>query len=441
MTSQTWRTGATVNHPVWWHTLVVIIPEVVEFKDWATLTLDFGVNTGNGSSAIMNNRHIDAADDEDFVDFYIDSSNLEERLPDLKRAVHEAAFLAVRTRAPAASLLNLPNEGEIFGNDPVQKDRAQDFLKAYSYQDFLDHPDEPERISELPIAKAVVRAMDTVQAFTASLPTGAVKRFGVTGYSKLGTATYVVAAADSRVRAIVPCSIYLEFRMLPSVDFGPMAPVVTELSRKSRRAYYYVDPGSDMNAAYRGVVASQATPEYDRLSSIIDPVRWADRLSLPKLVVLGTSDEVVGHWLMSLEDQVPSLPGQTAFLKVPNSDHDDTLVRSLGSSAAFFRGFLLGLPPPSVRSSWEPLQRTILATQVDNTAVRPVASRHWDAPEPNGLYVAAPMEVPSQSGPTWPCPLPAYDHPVYSFVEFEYEWPEPGFRYSVSGALHSTLQR
>lgn len=436
MTSQRWRTGAQVNHPVWWHTLVVIIPDVVEFQDWATLTLEFGINRADGQVDNIFNRLV-VPDEDGQAELWIDSHNLNESLHELKLAVLKGAFLAARTRAPAASLLNLPNDGEVFANDPVQMDRTQDYLKAYTYQDFLDHSDEPERIFELPTAKAVVRAMDTVSAFTAGLPTGAVKRFGVTGYSKLGTATYVAAAADSRVKAIVPMAIYLSLGL--DIGVKSVGPTATDMIRVMRRSLYNVYPWT-ADVSYMGVLVSIPTPEFQKLSDIIDPLQFKDRVSVPKLIIWGANDEVCTPWKSQVMGSWDTFPGTTAFLEVPNAGHDEVFVKSLGSSAAFFRGILLGLTPPSVASSWDPARQTISLTQAGNTVVQPVAWRRWDQPltalggAEAEHYTPSLMQAPSQagsSGAAWSAAA-AGRQGYSSFVEVEFEWPEPGYRFKVS---------
>jgi len=429
LTSQRWRTGARVDHPLWWHTLVVIVPEVVEFSDWATLNLDFGWQRNGSYVERIDNR--EASYGEEHV-VAIDGNSLFDSLPTLKSAVSEAAVLATRTRALAATLLNLPNDGEVFQDDPLQLDRRQDFLKAFSYQDFLDHPSEPERIMELPIAKAAVRAMDAVQAFTELLRPGAgVRRFGVTGYSKLGTATYVAAAADRRVKAIVPVAIYLSLGD-PTMNYGPRNPMV---ARELRQQYSHQIP-TNMMDAYAGTMVSMSTPEFQKLGSIIDPYSFKERLNLPKLVILSSGDTVisdlVNHQMVS---HLSELPGTTGYLHVPDAVHDGVFGSSLASNAAFFRGHLLGLTPPAVLSEWQGARQILRATQTGNTDLRPLAARRWEGPQRNGQgeWTSTHLAVPAQGQLTWSARVPWHPFSPHScFIELIFEWPEPGQYYHTS---------
>merc|ERR1740121_3498646 len=86
-------------------------------------------------------------------------------------------------------------------------------MRSYTYADFLRHPRQPERICDLPMVKAVVKALDTVAAFTSSaaISAGPVTRFGVVGLSKLGLTAWMAAAADPRVEAIAPLASHAAF--------------------------------------------------------------------------------------------------------------------------------------------------------------------------------------------------------------------------------------
>merc|ERR1740138_1915670 len=131
--------------------------------------------------------------------FVIDETTLAERCPLLSEAVWKAAMVATHTRSVAASLFNGLNEEQTFPDAPGQYFN-QDMLKARSWRNFLETGAvEPERMVDLPMVKSAVRGMDTITNFTSSFPSGAVTRFAVWGYSKLGSATLMTGAVDPRV--------------------------------------------------------------------------------------------------------------------------------------------------------------------------------------------------------------------------------------------------
>merc|ERR1712232_548766 len=74
---------------------------------------------------------------------------------------------------------------------------------------------------ELAVAKAGVRTMDALQAFSEGLPSGRIERFGITGYSKYGSATWTLGAiGDPRIKAIAPAAIPLDMRTVPKAKSG-----------------------------------------------------------------------------------------------------------------------------------------------------------------------------------------------------------------------------
>ncbi len=107
-----------------------------------------------------------------------------------------------------AELRGVPNEPLVFSDDG--KPRTEDAIIAYTWVKFLKTGDETWPL-RMPMTKAAVRAMDTVTAFCATPAGGSVTvaKFVVTGASKRGWTTWITAAADSRVVAIVPMVIDL----------------------------------------------------------------------------------------------------------------------------------------------------------------------------------------------------------------------------------------
>lgn len=90
MTSQQWLTEADVSRSIWWHIIVVIIPDNVDWKKNATLWI-----TGwNNDSGLPTNK------DEDIV---------------------LASALAMGTGTITGALFQIPNQKLVFSSDPKQQ--------------------------------------------------------------------------------------------------------------------------------------------------------------------------------------------------------------------------------------------------------------------------------------------------------------------------------
>src|SRR5579859_2100990 len=171
MTSQTWLTTAEVDKPVWKHWLTITVPKKV-----STSTALIYINGG------ANDR------------------------PAPTTANNVMALGALTTQSVVADIRGIPSEPLVFKDDA--KPRTEDSIIAYSWNKYLRTHDEKWPL-RLPMTKAVVRAMDTVQSFLKSNDGGNIKidDFTVAGGSKRGWTTWTVAAVDKRVRAIVPIVI------------------------------------------------------------------------------------------------------------------------------------------------------------------------------------------------------------------------------------------
>jgi PhoPQ-activated pathogenicity-related protein len=412
---------------------VIIDPINREIDDLATLFLDFGIEDGNETSFVIRNRN-PPADKDPFGDGFVSvtKEQLEVDTQQVYHAVQKAVYLATRTKARTASLLNCPNAYEVFADDEMQVYRSADVLKGYTYGNFLEHPSEPERIMELPVAKSVVRAMDTITEFT----NGSISRFGVTGFSKLGTATYIAAALDDRVKVAVPIAIYLNFAN--SAGRGPeLSPEEFEEELETATDEFHNMQNQQYSLA---VFHSKAqTPEWKKLHDIIDPSAWFSRLTKPKLCIMSSSDNVLGRMILDEPALLqPFMPGLTRFLEVPNTAHFNSLVNSLPTSSAFMRGFLLGLSPPDISYTLDRTSRVIRVQQVSNHTPVEVKMWHREILLWNERQV---QETYTGSG-AW---LAAGDEANEAgqdggmFVELTYDWPEPGLQFKISTPVMSYM--
>ncbi len=171
LTSQTWLTVNEVDRPLWKHWLTVVRPRNATANK-ALLFIGGGSNGGPPPQ------------------------KLDDRL----------AQIAAATESVVAELRMIPNQPLVFHQDGIE--RKEDDLIAYTWDQFLKTGDArwPAR---LPMVKSVVRAMDTIQSLFGQDddPQHQIDQFVIAGGSKRGWTTWMTAAVDDRVVAMMPIVI------------------------------------------------------------------------------------------------------------------------------------------------------------------------------------------------------------------------------------------
>ena len=271
MTSQQWRSVAEVDRPIWQHEMVVVIPQFsLDSSDTAILLIDGGSNGGTP-------------------------------LTEVPEAIGAAA---IATGAVIASVRQVPNQPLYFTDDP-ERGRKEDAILGYSLDKALDTGD-PEWAAHLAMTKAAVRAMDTVQTFAASKGK-TVKDFLVLGGSKRGWTTWLTAAVDKRVKAIVPISIdmlNLGRQFIHHWEaYGFFAPALKD----------YVE--FDLPCRLQ-------TPQGQDLLRVVDPYAYRDRYTMPKLILSSTGDQF--FVTDSSRFYYGDLPGPKWLRYTPNTDHTES---------------------------------------------------------------------------------------------------------------------
>jgi PhoPQ-activated pathogenicity-related protein len=270
MTSQQWRSSAEVDRPLWEHTVMITVP--------------LGLFSNSPETAIL----------------LINGGNNGGDPPDQTNVA--LAAIATTLGVVVATVEEIPNQ-PLFFTDEDNRKRTEDEILAYSLDKYLDTGDEEWPV-HLPMTKAVVRAMDTVQSFLDSEENLQIDNFIVIGGSKRGWTTWLTAAVDSRVRAIAPASIdmlNLDQQFLHHWQaYGFYTPAI--------RDYVEFD-----------IPCRIQTPQGQSLLQIIDPYEYRDRYTMRKFIANATGDQ---FFLPDSSQFYYSTLSEPKLLRyTPNTDH------------------------------------------------------------------------------------------------------------------------
>jgi PhoPQ-activated pathogenicity-related protein len=323
MTSQSWRKPEEVDQTVWRHWLVVAVPEKVKTR--TCLMIIGGGRNGNEAPKGAN--------------------------PLLRRAAMELGTVV-------AEIGQIPNQPLVFSDDG--RKRSEDATIAYNWDKFL-RTGEAEWLTRMPMTKAVVRAMDTVQTFCASPEGGQIRvdSFVTAGASKRGWTTWTTTIVDKRVIACVPMVIDL-LNLVPSFRhhqavYGGWAPAIDD----------YVE----MN-----IMDWLNTPEFAAMLAIVDPYSYRDRLTMPKLLLNSAGDEffLPDSWQFYLSD----LKGPTWLRYVPNTGHG-LGADAVSSVLSFYEAVTSGAEIPQYQ--WSFPDDCTIRVQTDG---KPSVVKLWQATNP-----------------------------------------------------------
>ena len=324
LTSQTWRTTAEVDRPVWKHWLMVVRPKVV-------------------------------ASETGFL--FVTGGSHREHPPE---GVEEYLVkMAVGTKSIVAELKNVPNQPLEF-SDGGRK-MVEDDLITFTWNKYIDTRDK-EWPARLPMVKSAVRAMDTLQAFAATKECGNLKleKFAVSGGSKRGWTTWCTAAVDPRVVAIVPIVIDVLN--------------VRKSMRNHLEAYGFWAP-SVGDYVRGGLVMKENDPGYIELLEIEDPYVYRNRFKMPKLVLNAAGDQFFTP--DSSRFYYHDLPGEKLLRYVPNTDHSMRDSDARETLAAFYDSVVRGLKRPAY--SWKFLDNGAIRVE---TPDRPKEVKLWQGNNP-----------------------------------------------------------
>lgn len=280
-----------------------------------------------------------------------------DHIPDLPGEAPLFALIAELLATPLVIVRQVPFQ-------PLFDGLTEDALVSYTFQEFL-RTEEADWPLLLPMVKSAVRAMDAVTEVARDREGLELEGFTVSGGSKRGWTTWLAAAVDSRVQAIVPIAIdVLEME----AHLEHQIAVWGEYSEQIRD---YID---------RGIHEELDTERGQALATMVDPIRYREHLTMPKLPVIGTNDP---YWpLDALNLYWDELPEPRWVMYLPNTGHSaDDYLRLVGGLAVVHRNVVEGDPPlPELRWQFEEGEDALSLTV--RSDLEPDRVRTWTARAP-----------------------------------------------------------
>lgn len=367
LTSQAWRSDEEVDRPLWTHDLSVIVPW---FTDEQCLFL---INGGSNPVKLQG--------------------------PDSTIA---AAALALGMTY--VQLDQIPNQPLYFTDEDNVK-RKEDMILAYSLDKYLDTGDDEWPV-HLAMVKSVVKAMDAVQ-----VQVRPVEDFLLLGASKRGWTTWLTAAVDPRVKAMIP--------------------LVIDVLRLDKQVEHHWESYGFYTDAIQDYIDFDLfcrinDPGAEDLLQIVDPYSYKDVFTMPKLIINGSGDQ---FFLPDASKYYyDDIPGPKHLRYVPNASHYmESLLEDYVQILGVFRWGQEVMNDRSVpRYSWslEPDGSIIVHTED-----RPTKVLLWQATNPDArdfrmesfgaAYTGSLLS--DQGGGTYVgyCPVPERGWTAY-FVELTY---------------------
>ncbi|WP_273275829.1 PhoPQ-activated pathogenicity-related family protein [Maribacter polysiphoniae] len=183
-------------------------------------------------------------------------------------------------------------------------DLVEDQLISYTLHNYKKDKDLSWPLL-FPMVKSAVRGMDAIQEFSEKKLHHPVSRFTVTGASKRGWTTWLTGASDERVEAIGPMVIDV-LNMPISLD-------------------YHIEAWKEYSIQINDYIKLEIpqtvnTEDGNALTQMIDPYSYRDKLTMPKIIFIGTNDE---YWPVdAIKNYINDIPGENYIHYTPNAGHN-----------------------------------------------------------------------------------------------------------------------
>ena len=263
LTSQKWR-----EH-TWKHQLTILVPSEIG-HDGALLFITGGSLTDGKPN-------------------WRSKEDPKEAIPMAKMAQKNKAIVSIIRQVPMQPLYD--------------GDLVEDQLISFTLHNYKEDKDLTWPLL-FPMVKSAVRGMDAVQEFSKEKLQKDISRFTVAGASKRGWTTWLTGASDSRVEAIGPMVIDV-LNMPVSLDYH-----LTAWNEYSVQINDYIK---------LEIPQTVNTPEGNALTQMIDPYSYREKLTMPKLIFIGTNDE---YWPVdAVKNYIKDIPGENYIHYTPNAGH------------------------------------------------------------------------------------------------------------------------
>lgn len=288
---------------------------------------------------------------------FIDGGSIIDGVPKYSKEDNQLLFylsaLANRNGSFVCLLKQVPNQ-------PLYDNLKEDALIAYTLNEYKKDNDFSWPLL-FPMTKSAYKAMDVVQEFVKQKFNKEANRFLVSGASKRGWTTWLTGSLqDPRVKAIAPMVIDI-LNMPVSLDYQKQV-----YGEYSEQIHDYVDLG----------IPQSIHSEFGNAAvQMIDPYSYREKLTLPKLIFMGTNDP---YWTVdAVKHYINDIPGHNLLHYVPNAGHGlGDKVQAFEALGAFFSLMINNIDYPKYEYNLKEKRRAA-DLQIKATPDKLIGARLW----------------------------------------------------------------